>query len=137
LANRTGQQVYAPPSERQEDAPDEPARYLERIALRAQGKIVFLNVNDIDWIEAAGVYIHLHVGAKTHLYRSSVAHMLKRLNPAQFVRLHRSAIVNTARILELHPRSHGDFTVVLQSGTELTMSRAYRGGLEAWLRQSL
>jgi len=111
--------------------------YLERIALKANGKIVFLNVTDIDWIEAAGVYIHIHVGDKTHLYRSSVAQMLERLDPARFIRLHRSAVVNTARILELYPRSHGDYTVVLQGGTELMMSRAYRTALEGWLRQSL
>lgn len=111
--------------------------YLERVALKTNGRIVFLNVDEVDWIEAAGVYIHLHVGSKTHLYRSSVVHMLERLDPTRFVRLHRSAVVNTARIRELQARSHGDYTVVLHDGTELMMSRAYRPALEAWLRQSL
>jgi two-component system LytT family response regulator len=111
--------------------------YLERIVLKANGRILFVNVADVDWIEAAGVYVHLHFGGRTHLYRSSVVHMLDRLDPAQFVRLHRSSVVNTARIRELYPRTHGDYTVVLQDGTELMMSRAYRNGLEAWLRQPL
>jgi two-component system, LytTR family, response regulator len=111
--------------------------YLERVALKSNGRIVFLNVDEVDWIEAAGVYIHLHVGGKTHIFRSSVVHMLDRLDPARFVRVHRSTVVNTARIRELQPRSHGDYTVVLHDGTELMMSRAYRSELETWLRQSL
>jgi two-component system LytT family response regulator len=123
--------------EQRRDLVNQCSGYLERIALKSNGRIVFLNVSDIDWIEAAGVYIHLHVGSKTHLYRSSVVHMLERLNPAHFVRLHRSAVVNTARICELQTRSHGDYTVVLQNGTELMMSRAYRPALETWLRQPL
>jgi two-component system LytT family response regulator len=114
-----------------------PSGCLERIALKSNGRIIFLNVGDIDWIEAAGVYIHLHTGNKTHLYRSSLVRILDRLDPAQFVRVHRSTVVNTARIRELQTRSHGDFTVVLQNGTELLMSRAYRSAVEAWLRQSL
>jgi two-component system LytT family response regulator len=111
--------------------------YLERIALRTSGRILFLNLNDIDWIEAAGVYVQLHAGSRMYLYRSSVLHLLERLNPRDFVRVHRSAIVNTSRIVELQPRSHGDYTVVLQGGKQLTLSRAYKTGLEAWLKQSL
>lgn len=111
--------------------------YSERIAMRTNGRILFLDVNQIDWIEAAGIYVNLHMGDKTHLYRSTLAQTLKRLNPRQFVRLHRSAVVNTARILELHPRGHGDYTVVLLGGKQLVLSRAYKVTLEAWLGQSL
>jgi two-component system LytT family response regulator len=111
--------------------------YLERIALRTSGRILLLNVNDIDWIEAAGVYVNLYAGSKVYLYRSSVVHLLQRLNPQNFVRVHRSAIVNTARIVELQPRSHGDYTVILRGGNQLTLSRAYKEGLETWLRQTL
>jgi two-component system LytT family response regulator len=111
--------------------------YSERIAMRANGRILFLDVNQIDWIEAAGIYVNLHMGDKTYLYRSTLAQTLKRLNPRQFVRLHRSAVVNTARILELHPRGHGDYTVVLVGGKQLVLSRAYKLMLEEWLGQSL
>jgi two-component system LytT family response regulator len=111
--------------------------YPERIAMRASGRILFLDVNQIDWIEAAGIYVNLHMGDKTHLYRSTLAQTLKRLNPHQFVRLHRSAVVNISRIVELHPRGHGDYTVVLVGGKQLTLSRAYKVALEAWLGQSL
>jgi two-component system, LytTR family, response regulator len=111
--------------------------YPERIAMRTNGRILFLDVNQIDWIEAAGIYVNLHMGDKTHLYRSTLAQTLKRLNPHQFVRLHRSAVVNISRILELHPRGHGDYTVVLLGGKQLTLSRAYKLTLEAWLGQSL
>lgn len=111
--------------------------YLERVVLKSGGRVTFLDIADVDWIEASGVYVYLHVGQKTHLYRSSVAHLLQRLDPKGFVRVHRSAAVNTARIKELQPRSHGDYTVVLKDGTELIMSRGYRPQFEYWLRQPL
>jgi two-component system LytT family response regulator len=111
--------------------------FLERVVLKSAGRVTFLEVGDVDWIEACGVYVNLHVGPKTHLYRSSVAHLLLRLDPNRFVRVHRSAAVNTSRILELQPRSHGDYTVVLKDGTELIMSRGYRSQFEQWLKQPL
>ena len=119
------------------DVAESTRTYPERIAMRANGRILFLDVNQIDWIEAAGIYVNLHMGDKTFLYRSTLAQTLKRLNPRQFVRLHRSAVVNTARILELHPRGHGDYTVVLLGGKQLVLSRAYKLTLESWLGQSL
>lgn len=111
--------------------------YLTRLLLKANGRITFLDVDDVDWIEACGVYVLLHVGQRAHLYRSSVAQLLQRLDPTRFVRVHRSSVVNTQRIRTLQPRSHGDYTVTLRNGTELVMSRCYRPQLEAWLRQPL
>jgi two-component system LytT family response regulator len=111
--------------------------FLDRLVLKAGGRVTFLDVCEVDWIEACGVYVNLHVGQKTHLYRSSVAHLLQRLDPKRFVRVHRSAAVNADRIQELQPRSHGDYTVVLKGGTELIMSRGYRSQFELWLRQPL
>jgi two-component system, LytTR family, response regulator len=111
--------------------------YLERLVVKASGNVTFLDVDDVDWVEAAGVYVYLHAGPKVHLYRSSVTQLLQRLDPRRFVRVHRSAAVNTARIRELRARSHGDFTVVLQSGAEVAMSRGYRAELESWLHQPL
>ncbi|MPZ18948.1 MAG: response regulator [Luteitalea sp.] len=83
--------------------------YLTRLVLKVNGRITFLDVDDVDWIEACGVYVHLHVGQRTHLYRSSVAQLLQRLDPSRFVRVHRSSVVNTSRIRSLQPRSHGDY----------------------------
>ena len=111
---------------------------LERIVLRAGGRVTFLELKDVDWISAAGVYLHLHIGGKSHLYRSSISAFLQRLlDPQRFVRIHRSTVINTDRIRELRPRGHGDYIVVLQDGRELTLSRAYRSQLERWLRQPL
>jgi two-component system LytT family response regulator len=110
---------------------------LERIVLRSGGRVTFLELKDLDWISAAGVYLHLHIGGKSHLYRSSISAFLQRLDPQRFVRVHRSTVVNTERIRELRPRGHGDFTIVLHDGRELTLSRAYRSQLERWLRQPL
>jgi len=111
--------------------------YLERLVLKTAGRVTFLGVEDVDWIEASGVYVNLHVGSRSHLYRSSLAHLLQRLDPKHFVRVHRSLAVNTDRIRELQPRSHGDYTVVLKSGLELVMSRGFRPQFEQWLRQPL
>jgi two-component system LytT family response regulator len=111
--------------------------YLERLVLKGGGRVTFVGVEDVDWIEASGVYVSLHVGPRAHLYRSSLAHLLQRLDPKRFVRVHRSAAVNTERIRELQPRSHGDYTVVLKNNTELVMSRGFRPQFEHWLRQPL
>ena len=116
---------------------NERSGFLERLVMRTGATVTFLDVDDLDWIEAAGVYVHLHVGPKAYLYRSSVTQLLQRLDPRRSVRVHRSAAVNTARIRELRARSHGDFTVVLKNGAELTMSRGYRALLEEWLRQPI
>jgi two-component system LytT family response regulator len=120
-----------------EHAAAPPASYVERIVLKSNGRVTFLDAGEIDWIEAAGVYVYLHAGPKAHLYRATVGQMEQRLDPRQFVRVHRSAMVNTSRIRELQARSHGDYIVVLKSGTEVPLSRGYRSNLEGWLRQSL
>jgi two-component system LytT family response regulator len=118
-------------------AGEPPGGYLERLVLKGGGRVTFVGVEDVDWIEASGVYVSLHVGPRAHLYRSSLAHLLQRLDPRRFVRVHRSVAVNTERIRELQPRSHGDYTVVLKNGTELVMSRGFRPRFEHWLRQPL
>jgi two-component system LytT family response regulator len=122
----------------EDDAPlDQRAGPLERIVVKGDGRVTFLEVKDLDWIEAAGVYLHLHIGGQMHLYRSSLNAFLQRLDQGRFVRIHRSTVVNTDRIRELRPHGHGDFTIVLHDGRELTLSRAYRSQVERWLRQPL
>ena len=110
---------------------------LERIVLKSAGRVTFLDVADIDWIEAAGVYVQLHARDKAHLYRSTIGQLQERLDPKRFVRIHRSASVNTSRIKELRPLGHGEYAVILHGGRELKLSRNYRGELESWLGQPL
>lgn len=111
--------------------------YLERLLLRVGGRVMFLNVTDIDWIEGAGVYVNLHAGSRTHLYRGTVGQLQERLDPRQFVRVHRSTLVNTSRIMELKQRTHGDYVVILNSGVEVSLSRGHRAEFENWLGQPL
>ncbi len=113
------------------------AGHLEHIVLRANGTLKLIEAEEIDWIEAAGVYVNLHVGPKIYLHRSSIAHLAERLDPNKFVRVNRSALVNTGRVRELRPRTHGEFTMILKDGTELSLNRSYRTRFESWLRQSL
>ena len=130
-----GEQLSAATEERQ--SVNERSGYLERLVLKSNGCISFLDINEVDWLEAAGVYIYLHTGPKKLLYRSSVTQLLQRLDPHRFVRIHRSAAVNTSRIRELRSLTHGDFALILKDGTELTLSRAYRSQIEGWLRQPI
>src|SRR5258708_7506845 len=110
---------------------------IDRLAIKSGGRVTFLEVREIDWIEAAGVYVNLHAGGRTYLYRSSMGSLHKRLDPKLFIRLHRSVTVNVNRIRELEVRTHGDHTVILKDGKKLPLSRSYRDQLEAWLRQAL
>lgn len=119
----------------QQALPDGAPQYLDRIVLRSGGRVTFLDVDEIDWIEAQGVYVNLHAGQRVHLHRTTLAQIHQQLDPRRFVRVHRSAVVNTSRIRELQPRSHGDYTIVLKNNTTLQLSRKFRSELEQWLRQ--
>lgn len=134
-AHALAEQLSAATEERQ--SVNAGSGYLERLVLKSNGRISFLDVDEVDWVEAAGVYVYLHSGSNRHLYRSSVTQLLQRLDPHRFVRIHRSAAVNTSRIGTLRSLSHGDFTLTLKDGTELTLSRAYRSQVEGWLRQPI
>jgi two-component system, LytTR family, response regulator len=95
----------------------------ERLVLKTSGRVTFLKVDEIDWIEAEGNYVRLHVGAISHLLRETMKGIEARLDPERFIRIHRSTIVNTDRIKELQPLFHGEYAVTLQDGTRLTASR--------------
>ena len=99
--------------------------WLARILVKDRGRVFFVGVEEIDWIEAAGNYLSLHARGEQHLVRETMRALEQRLDPARFLRVHRSAIVNVDRIVELRPGAHGDFVVVLASGAELTSSRGY------------
>ncbi len=108
--------------------------YLTRVMIKASGRVVLLKVEDIDFIEADGNYAKLHVGCKAHLLREKMHDLEGRLDPAKFVRIHRSAIVNLDRIKEMHPHFNGDYIVVLEDGRQLRLSRTRRENLEARLK---
>jgi two-component system LytT family response regulator len=101
-----------------------------RLAVRTEGRIVVLDVNEIDWIQAASNYVVLHAGAHAHRTRESIGNISSRLDPEAFVRIHRSIIVNVKRIKELLPCNSGEYIVVLKNGRELSCSRGYRASLQ-------
>src|ERR1700676_77681 len=101
-----------------------------RLVIRAKGRVVFLNLSEIDWIEASANYVRLNVGKESHLFRETIARVSERLNSNQFVRVHRSTIVNVRKIKELIPVNSGEYIVVLKNGKELSCSRSYRAALE-------
>ena len=97
-----------------------------RIMVRSGGRITFVRVEDVDWIEAQGDYICLHTQGKKHLVREKISEMEAQLSPEHFLRIHRSTMINVSRIKEMQPLFHGEYSVVLQDGTRLTMSRSFR-----------
>ena len=112
-------------------------RRLDRLVVKSAGTTRFVRVIDIDWIEAAGVYVTLHVGGKELLYRAALNDLAERLDPRRFVRVHRSALVNIESIVQLEPMSHGEFEAVLKNGSRTRVSRTYRVLLEKRLGQPL
>jgi two-component system LytT family response regulator len=102
----------------------------ERLVIRAKGRIVFLNLDEIDWIQASANYVRLNVGKESHLVRETIGGIAERLNPNHFVRIHRSTIVDVRKIKELIPVNSGEYIVVLNSGKELSCSRGYRAALQ-------
>ena len=109
----------------------------DRLVIKSSGRIYFVRTRDIDWCEANGNYVRLHVGAQTHLVRGTMAHIESQLDHTQFVRIHRSAIVNVDRIQELQSSFGGEYVVLLHDKTRLTLSRGYREGLQAKLGKTL
>lgn len=112
------------------DARTTRSEYIERLVVRSSGRILILRVDDIDWIEAAANYVRLHVGGKSYLMRETMSGIERKLDPARFVRVHRSTIVRIDRIRELEPLFQGDYLIVLQDGSRLTSSRGYRSSVQ-------
>jgi two-component system, LytTR family, response regulator len=110
--------------------------YLTRLMVKVAGRVTLLKVDEVDYIEADGNYAKLHVGRKSHLLREKMHDLEERLDPAKFVRIHRSVIVNLDRIKEMHPHFNGDYIVVLEDGQKLRLSRSRRENLQAKLRIS-
>jgi two-component system LytT family response regulator len=109
---------------------------VDRLVVKSGGRVFFLRTDDLDWIEAAGNYVRLHLGEESHLFRETMTRMETRLDPRRFVRIHRSRIVNTERIKELQPWFNGEYVVILRNGTRLPLSRGYREKLQEHLGRS-
>jgi len=105
----------------------------DRILLKSSGEIIFLKTAEIDWIEAEGDYVKFHVAGRTHLMRGTMASLEARLDPARFIRIHRSTIVNSDRLRKLSPSFEGEYAVVLHDGTKLRLSRGYHDRIKALL----
>jgi len=103
--------------------------YLDRMIIRADGRITFLHTRDIDWIEADDKYVHLHTGKGRRMVRQTLAELEGQLDPKKFLRVHRSAMVNVDRIKELQPLFNGEHSLILEDGTRLTLSRKYKDKL--------
>ena len=114
-----------------------PSRQYERFVVKSGGRVFFLKNDEIDWIEAAGNYVRVHVGKETHLLRETMNAIAKKLDPVLFIRIHRSTFVNVEKIKELQPWFHGEYVVILRDGTQLTMSRSYRNNLPELLGTNL
>jgi two-component system LytT family response regulator len=108
-----------------------PRRYLKRLAVRSAGKTVFVEVEDVDWMEAAENYVQLHCGRANHLLHVPMNTLEKSLDPEVFLRVHRSTIVNTRRIKELQPGVHAEYVILLRDGTRLRSGRTYHDKLTA------
>jgi two-component system LytT family response regulator len=109
----------------------------DRLVVKSGGRLFFLRTDEIDWVEAAGNYVRLHVGATSHLLRETMNAIESRLDPEKFFRIHRSRIVNMERIQELQPWLNGEYAVLLRTGTRLTLSRGYREKLQDRLGRGL
>jgi two-component system, LytTR family, response regulator len=110
-----------------------PRTFLQRIVVKSRGKTLLFRIEQIDWFESAGNYVRLHVGRERYLLRETMSALEEKLDPAHFVRIHRSSIVNLERIREMQPTSHGEYLVLLADDTRLTLSRVYRERLEPLL----
>jgi hypothetical protein len=109
--------------------------YVTQIPVRSRGQITVLEFTNVDWIEAQGNYLALHVGPTAHLIRESIVRLEARLDPAHFIRIHRSTIVAVNRIRDMVPLGAGDATLRLKDGTELRLSRNFRDRLLAQMHQ--
>ena len=102
----------------------------DRLIVKSGGRLFFLRADEIDWIEAAGNYVRLHVGTTSHLLRETMNAIEARLDPEKFFRIHRCRIVNMERIQEMQPWLNGEYAVLLRTGTRLSLSRGYREKLQ-------
>jgi two-component system, LytTR family, response regulator len=105
-------------------------RYVERLVIKTGGRVSFLSVDDVHYIEAEGNYVRVHNGVRNYLLRETISGLEAQLDPKKFLRIHRSTIVRIDKIKELQPWFHGEYHVILENGKQLTLSRNYRANLQ-------
>jgi two-component system LytT family response regulator len=110
---------------------------MERFLVKADGRILFFEAEEIDWIEAASNYVEIHTGSQSYLVRHTMNELEKKLNARHFLRIHRSIIVNVGKIRGVQPCNSGEYMVRLQNGKELPSSRGYRDNLQSILRAAI
>jgi len=113
----------------------------DRLTVRVSGELLFIRFADLRWVEGAGDYLRLHTRSGTPLIRETFKELLQRLDPARFVRIHKSAVINSSFVAKIRPAASGDYEVELDDGTTLTVSRVFRQNLGevhglAWSRAS-
>jgi two-component system, LytTR family, response regulator len=123
-ANGNGQAVAAPRH-----------RFVDRLMVKHDGRVFFVKATDVDWFEASGNYVRIHVGKVSHLIRETMQRVEAQLDPSMFVRIHRAVIVNLDRIRELQPWFAGDYVVILRDGRQLKLSRTYREHLHTRMQR--
>jgi two-component system LytT family response regulator len=111
--------------------------HLNRLVIKCRGRVFFIRVPDLDWVQAYGDYVRLHTGERSYLLRRTMNEMEARLDPRAFARISRSAIVNLDRVREFQPLSRGEHRVRLAGGQELKLTRSYRSKLESLLGDRL
>jgi two-component system, LytTR family, response regulator len=109
------------------------ARKADRIVFKENGRLLFVRTENIDWIEADGNYVRVHAGHEKHYFRETLTGLEAQFPPNKFIRISRSTLVNVDRIKEMQPLFYGDYTVLLQDGSRLNMTRAYRDRLQELL----
>ena len=112
----------------------EPGSFPRRFLVKGDGQMYFVAVDDIDWIEAYGNYVRLHVGKSVHLIRETLGNIERKLDATRFARVHRSSIVNLDRVARMDLWGAGDYVVLLKDGTKLKLSRWYRSRIEEQTR---
>ncbi|HKK44961.1 MAG TPA: LytTR family DNA-binding domain-containing protein [Balneolaceae bacterium] len=105
-------------------------QYLQRILIKNEERNIFIDVHDIHWVESSGNYVKLHLSDTIHMIRGSLKRLQEKLNPLEFVRIHRSYIVNIYNVKAIEPWFSGDSKVILNDGKNLKMSRNYKDNLE-------
>jgi two-component system LytT family response regulator len=106
---------------------------VDRLVVKTNRHVDLIAVEDIDWVEAAGNYVTLHVAGESLRMRSTLSALEGRLDPGRFLRIHRSIIVNVDRMRQITPWFHGDAVVILRDGTRLNLSRSYRDRVDRFL----
>ena len=112
-------------------------RHLERLVIKNGGRVFFLNVDDVHCIESEGNYVRVFDNQKGYLLRETISSLEEQLDPRQFRRIHRSAIVKIDKIKEMQPWFHGEYRVIMENGKQHTLSRNYRSNFQGAVGNSI